>query len=105
MGNYGFSIQDAIESSIKAWYAAGFNYNNVRQQRWLDAMANWGIGNRPVDLGARFEGVFTIPVCYDPTGQAISAVKTNKNRNYPCACGVDNSDTAAFRVCGVILVR
>ncbi|KAI4722614.1 hypothetical protein E4T48_01066 [Aureobasidium sp. EXF-10727] len=36
--------------------------------------------------GGRARGLFTIPVCYTPGGQAISSINRKKSRNYPCAC-------------------
>ncbi|KAI4731246.1 hypothetical protein E4T49_00779 [Aureobasidium sp. EXF-10728] len=36
--------------------------------------------------GGRARGLFTIPVCYTPGGQAISSINRRRSRNYPCAC-------------------
>jgi hypothetical protein len=41
-----------------------------------------GDANSPRRLGARFEGVFTIPVCYDSSGKSITAVRSDTGRNY-----------------------
>lgn len=88
--------KDVFLSSIKAYEAAQFNYNNVKGQRWADAM-NWGVGNRPIDQWAFFEGVFTIPVCSDSAGYALTSPGATKS--FPCSCGSNNGDqTGPFRV-------
>jgi hypothetical protein len=90
------SRKDVFLSSIKAYEAAQFNYNNVKGQRWADAM-NWGVGNRPIDQWAFFEGVFTVPVCSDSAGSALTSPGAKKS--FPCSCGSNNGDqTGPFRV-------
>ncbi|KAI9681540.1 MAG: hypothetical protein M1817_002825 [Caeruleum heppii] len=95
------SLGVAMESSIRAYYTAGFNYEDVRLFRWSDAALNGAVaGNTsaPFIDGPKFEGTFTIPVCYSPYGMALSRVKSDKARRYPCKCGRDGGpdETAAF---------
>ena len=54
---------------------------------------------KPKDLGPAFEGVFSIPVCYDPTGNAFDT----DSPNYPCQCGENGSETGAFQVSSLFL--
>jgi hypothetical protein len=51
---------------------------------------SWG-DKGPASLGADFEGTFTIPVCFDPTGAAMS------NGNHPCYCGQNGEETGPFQ--------
>lgn len=82
-----------MKSSVDAFRAAsGYNYSGIRSVRWSAAMEK-GDANSPRRLGARCEGVFTIPVCYDSSGKSITAVRNDTGRNYPCSCG----DRAAAR--------
>ena len=37
--------------------------------------------------GGSLAGTFTIPICRNPKGEAISSVWSHKGRNYPCMCG------------------
>jgi hypothetical protein len=55
-------------------------------------------GTRPIDLGAAFAGTWTIPICYDSSGEAITQAGTNKGRTYPCSCGSGGVDTGPFAV-------
>ncbi|KAI9770880.1 MAG: hypothetical protein M1839_003000 [Geoglossum umbratile] len=86
------SLKDAIKSSVKAYQAAGFDYTKVRQDRWATAMMQNG-PDSPQQQGVKFEGVFTIPVCYDSSGRSITPVRTDDGRRFPCRCG---DETAAF---------
>ena len=38
-------------------------------------------------VGGTLAGTFTIPVCRNPGGEAISSVWSHWGRNYPCMCG------------------
>ena len=71
-------LQSAMTASVRAYYVAQFDYESVRQQRWIDAMRNSSVSGStsPVDQGYSFEGMFTIPVCSDFYGNFISAVKS-----------------------------
>jgi hypothetical protein len=66
----------------------------VRQDRWATAMMHNG-PDSPQEQGVKFEGVFTIPVCYDGSGGSITPVRTDDGRHFPCSCG---DETAAFAV-------
>ena len=56
------TVQDAINSSLDAYIAAGYNYNNVTAyQRAQSAITSqWA---NPAAQGPAWEGIFTIPVC------------------------------------------
>ncbi|KAF2204153.1 hypothetical protein GQ43DRAFT_201322 [Delitschia confertaspora ATCC 74209] len=99
LGELGLGMQNVVASSVAAWRATAFNYANAANHRWNDAR-NWGSGNTPRDKGASFEGVWTIPVCWDPKGTAVTNMKTDKGRTYPCACGQgpNSEDSGAFAV-------
>lgn len=40
--------------------------------------------------GGRARGIFHLPVCYTPGGQAISSINLVKGRNLPCTCSKFN---------------
>ncbi|KAJ4362204.1 hypothetical protein N0V95_001448 [Ascochyta clinopodiicola] len=41
----------------------------------------------PNETLGRVPRIFTIPICRNPGGEAISGVLSKKGRNYPCMCG------------------
>ncbi|KAF2641451.1 hypothetical protein P280DRAFT_507003 [Massarina eburnea CBS 473.64] len=43
-------------------------------------------------------GAFTIPICRNPRGEAISSVWEEKGRNYPCKCGEAAWDEKPFNL-------
>lgn len=45
------------------------------------------IFNGTADEHADIKGVFTIPICENPDGKAVSGVLDPKGQNYPCMCG------------------
>jgi hypothetical protein len=56
------SVANVIESSVKAYQQAGYNYtSDVMAARMADAVQT-GSGN-PMAAGAAWEGIFSIPVC------------------------------------------
>jgi hypothetical protein len=90
----------AMKSSIDADRAQpGYNYSSSRVDRWAEAI-NRTDGNTPWVQGGGFEGVFTIPVCYDPSGTSITSVRSNGGRHYPCSCldGNGGDQTVLFAV-------
>jgi len=78
-------LESAMTASVRAYNVAEFDYESVRQQRWLDSLKNSStLGSAsPLDLGYSFEGMFTIPVCSDPYGIFISAVKSTSSSVRP----------------------
>ncbi|KAF2840719.1 hypothetical protein M501DRAFT_1029948 [Patellaria atrata CBS 101060] len=42
-------------------------------------------------------GMFTVPVCRNPRGEAISSIRRNKSRNYPCMCGGFSWDSKDYK--------
>ncbi|KAI9795623.1 MAG: hypothetical protein M1833_006944 [Piccolia ochrophora] len=97
LGDYfDLSMETAGISSVKAFFANKYAYEDVRLSRWLDAMAGTK-DNSPVAQRARMEGVFTTPVCIDTSGGSLlSTLKRDKGRNYPCWCGQNGDDTPEF---------
>jgi hypothetical protein len=53
----------------------------------LDPMASESILNGTGDRNAVINGVFTVPICENPDGKAISSVLDPDGQNYPCMCG------------------
>ena len=72
----GLDLVTAMQSSVYAYHAAGFDYDQVKQTRWIEAIGNASKSGaqNPLDMGYGFEGVFTLPVCGDPTGNFVSWV-------------------------------
>lgn len=82
------TLQDIVRSSL-------FVYRNKLE----DAITNidtWEIEsvfnreNRKAGKGeplGQIPGAFSIPICRNPGGEAISSVHTKASRNYPCMCG------------------
>ncbi|KAI5460531.1 hypothetical protein BGZ63DRAFT_425037 [Mariannaea sp. PMI_226] len=97
------SLQDAFRSSIATYKSSGYNYETVRNKRLFNSMAS-GTFNQtdPSTLGA-LEGVWSIPVCMDDAGMAISQIDSGKGINYPCLCGSNGQDTGAFAASGSLM--
>ncbi|KAI9838493.1 MAG: hypothetical protein M1837_002451 [Sclerophora amabilis] len=91
------NLSIVMESSINAYNAHQFTYDDVRADRWTSALLDTQNGGSPLDLGPRMEGVFTIPVCYDPEGQFIGPIDARlMKRKQPCKCGQGGIETGAF---------
>ncbi|KAF2022364.1 hypothetical protein BU24DRAFT_458221 [Aaosphaeria arxii CBS 175.79] len=90
---YKIEIKDIFEASIAAWSVAGSNYDGQNSvDRAVDAVAKqWA---QPWDVGASWEGTFTIPVCN--TGNVSYNVPYGQ-RIMPCNCGGDGSQVDGFR--------
>ena len=71
-------MKSIMTSSVLAYDVAKFDYDSVRQERWIGALRNSSLSNSSssLDLGYAFEGMFTLPVCFNPWGDGISKVKS-----------------------------
>lgn len=82
---YGFSMEDVVRSSLfvhenKLQNAIErFDYKKVASALARGKSLGTNLGHIP--------GLFTLPVCRNPGGEAISSVWETKGRNYPCMCG------------------
>ena len=74
----GLDLVAVMESSVRAYNVAKFDYEYVRLQRWIGAVSNSSTKGAasPVNEGYGHEGTFTIPVCSDPLGKFISKVQS-----------------------------
>ena len=62
-GDYaGVTVQDVLNSSLDAYIAAGYNYNNETAFQRAQTAITTEYAN-PAAQGAAWEGIFTIPVC------------------------------------------
>ena len=52
--------------------------------------------NGTADEHADIKGVFTIPICENPGGEAISGVLDEDGQNYPCICGQSWDDEESY---------
>lgn len=92
-------------SSIAAYDEAGFHYEDIRALSWMSAMMlNSSV--TPQTLGVRFDGAFTIPVCYNrmvKSDDTSPPVNERTKQMYPCLCGADptsnlqGNETQEFR--------
>ncbi|KAL5394958.1 hypothetical protein PMIN06_003262 [Paraphaeosphaeria minitans] len=81
---HNLSKEDIVRSSL--WIDAN-NFEDKVNAEKLDLMllmrsmldANKYLGEVP--------GAFSVPICRNPGGEAISSVWEKKGRNYPCKCG------------------
>ncbi|KAI5465084.1 hypothetical protein BGZ63DRAFT_452188 [Mariannaea sp. PMI_226] len=97
------SLQDAFRSSIATYKSSSFNYDTVRSQRLFNFMASGAFNQTDPNAIAAVEGVWSIPVCMDDSGMAISQVDSNDGINYPCICGPSGQDTGAFAASGSLM--
>ena len=98
-----------MNSSLAAYDLAGFNYEAIRPDDWMLALhQSQDAPNQPQNLGVRFRGVFTLPLCYNrpmPSSKAMTPppVHNRPKQTYPCSCGADpggdlqGNETASFR--------
>jgi hypothetical protein len=109
---YGITLQDVARSSK---YVHRKNFIRKMGDKIdvdpldIDEMMRKGWGKGDPD-GGRMAGVFTVSICRNPCGEAISGVLDKKGQNYPCARGefawrhgapqyrysIDKDETAVF---------
>lgn len=82
-------LPQAVEASVKAYRVGKFNYEAIRQQRWIGgirnntAAASGAEGNSSTTSstillkeGYAAEGMFTIPVCWSDDANSLTQVKS-----------------------------
>ncbi|KAH0335552.1 hypothetical protein KCU81_g8954, partial [Aureobasidium melanogenum] len=80
-----FTLDDVVRSSMT--HLKDHGNKTPRPLMGVEGFeALFGPGKAIVHGGGRARGIFTIPVCYTPGGQAISSINFKKSRNMPCAC-------------------
>ncbi|KAG9668588.1 hypothetical protein KCU99_g7677, partial [Aureobasidium melanogenum] len=80
-----FTLEDVVRSSMTHLKDHGNKTPRpLMGAEGFDAL--FGPDTAIVHGGGRARGIFTIPVCYTPGGQAISSINFKKSRNMPCAC-------------------
>jgi len=91
---HGFTKEDIVLSSLfvrkykLAQNGAG-NYENVPHAFEHSKKNGRYYGTMP--------GVFTLPICHNPQGEAISSVWTRKSMHLPCMCGDFGWDNGQYR--------
>lgn len=80
-----FTLEDVVRSSMTHLKDHG---NKIpKPQMGIEGFDTiFGPNTAIVHGGGRARGLFNIPVCYTPGGQAISSINMKKSRNMPCAC-------------------
>ncbi|KAI4741972.1 hypothetical protein E4T50_07599 [Aureobasidium sp. EXF-12298] len=80
-----FTLDDVVRSSMTHLKDHG---NKIpRPAMGVDGLTTmFAPKNAIMHGGGRARGLFNIPVCYTPGGQAISSINLKKSRNMPCAC-------------------
>jgi hypothetical protein len=81
---HGLTKEDIVRSSL--WIDANNFEDKVNAEKpdLLLLMRSMVDANK--DLG-KVPGAFSLPICRNPDGEAISSVWDKKGRNYPCKCG------------------
>ncbi|KAG9664009.1 hypothetical protein KCU64_g957, partial [Aureobasidium melanogenum] len=80
-----FTLDDVVRSSMT--HLKDHGNKLPRPQMGVEGFDTlFGPDTAIVHGGGRARGIFTIPVCYTPGGQAISSINFKKSRNMPCAC-------------------
>lgn len=70
--------------SISIWALRGNGPNAMNETSVIDGVMNTGFKDMLSIRG--IPGLTSIPVCYNPYGNAISSIGTEKSRNFPCDC-------------------
>lgn len=76
------TLDDVVESSVFA-YTHKMKDSSGSQD---DATSYDQYFEEP-GKGGRYRGLFSIPICRNPDGGAISSINHQKSKNYPCMCG------------------
>lgn len=83
MEQYGISKKSIVRSSL---WADSINVEDVLKKVEFGVMP--GEFDLPgVERAGALPGAFTIPICHNLHGEAISSVWEKKSKNYPCRCG------------------
>lgn len=78
--------EDIVRSSL--WVAENKLEDVVRPYRVTTVPgADHMLYEKSSKNGGSLPGAFTVPICRNPTGEAISSVWSKTGRNYPCRCG------------------
>ncbi|KAG9696501.1 hypothetical protein KCU95_g3579, partial [Aureobasidium melanogenum] len=80
-----FTLDDVVRSSMT--HLKDHGNKTPKPQMGIEGFDTiFGPDTALVHGGGRARGLFNIPVCYTPEGQAISSINMKKSRNMPCAC-------------------
>jgi hypothetical protein len=80
-GYYNLTKQSIVRSSLVAHSLPDEIQNSPNL---LELIKHWDHGDPTM---GEVPGAFSVPVCRNPGGEAISSVWGKRSRNYPCMCG------------------